>query len=164
MLLFNIKTQCNMQRIIHKAIFGFILTILSAKILSAQTPVIYLYDDAGNRIFRTIELKSANADSSNKGNAVSAILKPEVFQDKLGDKKILIYPNPTRGQLKIDIEGYQEEVYSGLYLYTVSGGLLFSKSPANSSMEVDLSDFPVGTYILKIVLGNYKSDWKILKE
>lgn len=153
-----------MKTLIRKTIFGFILIVLYTNCLTAQTPVYYSYDLAGNRFFRTILLKSDKADSSNIGNAISANAKPEVFQDNLGDKKILIYPNPTRGQLKIDIEGYLEETNSGLYLYTISGGLLLSKSPVNSSMEVDLSGFPVGTYILKIVLGNNRSDWKILKE
>lgn len=153
-----------MQAIIRQTIIGFSLMILYSNSISAQTPVYYFYDGAGNRFFRTIELKSAKVDSSNLSQGISESMKPEVLQDNLGDMKILIYPNPTRGQLKIDIEGYQEETNTGLYLYNISGGLLFSKCPANNSMVVDLSDYPVGTYILKIVLGDKKSEWKILKE
>ncbi len=101
--------------------------------------------------------KSAKIDSvANK--------QKEVFQDNLGDKKILIYPNPTQGQLKVDIEGYQEEPNSGLYLYNLSGNLITSKSPANSSTVLDLSPYPVGSYILKIIIGDKKTEWKIIKE
>ena len=154
-----------MQTIIRQFIIGLILTTLQLGNLSAQTPVYYGYDSNGNRKVRSItlsETKSAKADTSNNKQANS--LKPETFSDNLGDIKIVIYPNPTQGQLKIDLEGYEENGNSGLYLYNLSGSLVTSKSPVKSSNELNLSGYPIGTYILKIVVGDKKIEWRIIKE
>jgi len=154
-----------MQTLVKQTIIGFILTILYVCNASTQTPVYYGYDGNGNRKVRSIvlsETKSAKADTSTNKQANRQ--KPETFSDNLGDIKIVIYPNPTQGQLKIDLEGYQENVSSGLYLYSLSGSLVTSKSPVKSSNELILSGYPIGTYILKIVIGDKKSEWKIIKE
>lgn len=157
-----------MQTIIRLTIIGFISTIVYAGNVFGQTTVYYKYDGSGSRYLRTItltsSLKSVKVDTSIVSKAVNDDTKKDVFKDKLDDKKILIYPNPTQGQLKIDIEGYQEEKNSGMYLYNLSGGLLINKSPANSSQVFDLSNYAAGAYILKIVIGEKVSEWKIMKE
>ena len=117
----------------------------------------YYYDDAGNRIQRNIvTLQSAKPDSSDQNK--------KVFEDDLGNKKVLIYPNPTRGQLQIELIGYDKETKTNLFLYNLSGALLMSKSITNSSEIIDLSIYTVGMYILKIVWGDKTSEWKIIKE
>lgn len=65
---------------------------------SAQS-VKYSYDNAGNRIKREIVMK---AKSSYKETS-----RTECFSEMLSDKDIRIYPNPTKGRLKIEIAGYE---------------------------------------------------------
>jgi hypothetical protein len=133
-----------------------IIVLISSAWCSAQTTVYYQYDDAGNRIHRgIIPLQSARPDSSNQ---------KKVFEDDLGNKKVLIYPNPTHGQLQIELQGFDKEIKTNLFLYNLSGTLLTSKSITNSSEIIDLSTNPVGMYILKIVWGDKTSEWKIIKE
>ena len=60
--------------------------------------------------------------------------------------------------------GYEKEINTALYLFDLSGKLLISKKPANSSIPLDLTSYPLGTYILKIMLGDKTSEWKIIKE
>jgi len=154
-----------MQTIIRQTINGVILTILFVYNTYAQTPVYYGHDAAGNRKVRSItlsETKSAKADTSSSRKVNGS--KTEIFSDNLGDIKIVIYPNPTQGQLKLVLEGYQENANSGLYLYNLSGSLVKSKSPVKSSNELSLSGYPIGTYILKIVVGDKKIEWRIIKE
>ena len=87
----------------------------------------------------------------------------ERFEDNVGDQKVIIYPNPTKGQLKIDLQG-GNEIISTLDVFNLAGSLLLHKTPASGSMMLDLSNYPSGTYILKIVVGNKASEWKIIKE
>jgi Secretion system C-terminal sorting domain len=137
---------------------SIIILFVSSAWCSAQTTVYYKYDDAGNRIERNIvPLQSARPDSSDQN-------EKKVFEDDLGNKKVLIYPNPTRGQLQIELIGYDKETKTNLFLYNLSGALLMSKSITNSSEIIDLSTYPVGMYILKIVWGDKTSEWKIIKE
>ena len=167
-----------MQTIIRQTIIGIVLTIIYFGSAPAQTPIYYKYDAAGNRYLRTITLSQAKSAKAEPDSTIqSGLVKNEVadnkqpdsktkvaFRDNLGGKKILIYPNPTQGQLKVDIEGYQEEANSGLYLYNLTGRLIISRTPVNSSTVLDLSVCPIGTYILKIVIGDKSTEWKIIKE
>lgn len=122
----------------------------------------------GNRTrHNVVTLKSAsfiNTTDSTGFNYFDPNLPSDKFEDGLGNKKITIYPNPTKGQLLVEIQGYEEETSSSLYLYNLSGRLLHTVSPANANVPLDLSQYPAGVYILKIKLGDEVSDWKIIKE
>ncbi|MDP4272681.1 MAG: T9SS type A sorting domain-containing protein [Bacteroidota bacterium] len=122
----------------------------------------YMYDNAGNRVLRTITLpkkKSALVAKTDTSNT-----KKQMFEEKLGQQKILIYPNPTKGNLTVEIQGYDKEKNSALYLFNISGKILISQKTVNSNMSLDLSNYQAGDYILKIILGNKISTWKIIKE
>jgi hypothetical protein len=126
-----------------------------------QNTISYHYDAAGNRVERTIVLHASSTKSTQADTTSQT--KEDVLEEKMGEQKVLIYPNPTKGQLLVEISGYDQEAASGLYLYNLSGTLLQSKSPVTGSDLLDLSAFPMGTYVLKIVLGNKKSEWKVVK-
>jgi len=127
----------------------------------------YSYNTSGERISRTIQkvlLKSANnyiRDSALFNQTIND--QNESYEDNVDGKKVIIYPNPTQGQLKIEIQGY-EQTSAIVYLYDLSGKLLINKKQFDSSIPLDLSSFTNGTYILKIVMGDKTSEWKILKE
>jgi hypothetical protein len=119
----------------------------------------YGYDAAGNRILRVIKfpaLKSAPADDFGQDN-------PK-FEEKLGNQQILIYPNPTSGNVTIEIKGGEADVKTSVNLFDLYGKLLVSKTTMDTSIPVDLTGYPSGAYILKISVGDKVSDWKILKE
>jgi hypothetical protein len=128
----------------------------------------YTYDETGNctkrnvLILNTPNLKSARLDSAELAGAV--IPGNDIYEDHLGNHKILIFPNPTRGQIQIEIQDYVEEPGISLYLYSISGKLLINKTLVNSSLSLDLSTYSSGTYILKMILGDKTSEWKIIKE
>ncbi len=123
------------------------------------------YDDAGNRTSRKIirisnsNLRSAVAIQEENEETVE---EPQIFTDHLSQSTILIYPNPTKGLLKIEINGGINPV--DLQLYDMSGRLLQQESNVASSVTLDLSRLPAGTYILRLVSGNQKNEWKIIKE
>jgi YD repeat-containing protein len=136
-------------------LISFTLTALS------QTTVSYIYDAAGRRIERVILLKSAKPDLADTTNSQK---KKEVFEESVGNQKVLIYPNPTHGELKVEIQGFKQDTKTTVYLYSLIGKLLQIQNPTTSTFSLDLSNNAVGTYILKIVLGDKVSEWKIIKE
>jgi hypothetical protein len=150
-------TQTDVQAIYNRG-------LATSEIPEICAPIKYTYDLSGNRTDRNIvTLKSVPANLRDSVERQSSLPK-EQFEDNLGDQKILIYPNPTQGQLLIEIQGYKQETASALYLYDLTGKLLIARKPVNSNMPLDLSHYAVGTYILKIVLGDKTSEWKIVKE
>jgi len=126
----------------------------------------YTYDAIGRRTSRNvIVLKSASYISTKDSVGLEQAFVPgETYEENLGNQKVIIYPNPTQGQLLVEIQGYEKETNTALYLFDLSGKLLISRKPANSTMPLDLSGYSVGTYVLKIVLGDKTSEWKIMKE
>lgn len=92
--------------------------------------------------------------SSNTGNKVAWLenkidetLSIDLFTTSEND--ILIYPNPTNGILKIN----SKEGIKSISFYNIQGKLIF-KEKTNS---IDLSKFPKGLYLAKIITKNNKS-------
>jgi hypothetical protein len=143
-----------------------VFTLINMHSLLAQVPVYYSYDQAGNRTYRgLIKLASFKSTAALDSNNIQKNRDDQqIFQDKLGDKVITIYPNPTQGELQIEMSGYEDVTVSGLYLYTLSGTLLKKLNQITNSLILDLSNYPPGTYLLNIILDDKKFEWTIIKE
>jgi hypothetical protein len=121
--------------------------------LNAQTIISYSYDTAGNRTHRLI----VKSFSTSKANVDTTKNEKK--------KKIRIYPNPTNGQLFVEIVGCENETKMGLSIYNLKGTvLLYNKILVNGNNPLDISGYSNGTYILKVTIGDKESNWKILKD
>jgi hypothetical protein len=140
-------------------IVAFIIQIGIGYDCQAQQTYYYGYDSTGNRTSRSITL--ANTLKS----ATTGIDKEEMkIEEKIDNLEITIYPNPTNSQITIDIQGLDEEQPSIISLYDFSGRLLKNIKDIQESNIVELSELPNATYILKIIIGDKKSEWKIIKQ
>ena len=125
----------------------------------AQTTFSFGYDASGNRLTRTITLKSAliTKDSVELKKA----LIPQ--DDLIGQHKIRIYPNPTKGLLGVEVQNIGENT-ANLQIYSLGGSLLQQVRLVSEYADIDLSRHPAGIYLLKIIVGNKNAVWKIIKE
>jgi hypothetical protein len=126
----------------------------------------FTYDASGNLEQRTIVLTTRTKSAKTSSGKYPAISFPRKnYTDNIGETSINIYPNPTRGELNVDIAGYDLAQKTGIYLFNLSGKIIKQLSPINSSNNmVNLSDSPNGTYILRIVIGDKTNEWKVVKE
>lgn len=156
------KPSLNLK-MLQKVFYLLLLWIsLSQSLFAQSSDISFGYDEMGNRVRRNVvTLKSAHVDKNSDTITDSKVNR---FEEDLGNKKIIVHPNPTKGQLLVEIQGYEKETESSLYLYNLSGKLLKTVSPANANVPLDMSQFPAGIYILKIKLGEEVSEWKIIKE
>ena len=135
-----------------------LFSILFYNILIAQTNVCYTYDKAGNRTTRTIRLKSEEASS----DSVSIAKIP--ITENLGEMVITLYPNPTKGQLMVQITHMPDNTMGEITLYDLSGRLVTVQNTVNENTMLDLSVQPLGIYVLRIRVGGKVSEWKVIKE
>lgn len=149
---------------IYTIFVTFSFFVLPHILTQAQT-ISYEYDASGNRIACFIVPLSGPRNLADNATMDQDNRQPEEekFIDEEGTRKIQVYPNPTKGKLYIELTGYDLSQPSGYDIMDVNGKLLLTRKPLSEAFEIDLSGEPDGVYILKIVIGDKASLWKILK-
>ena len=127
--------------------------------MSGDTTFVFTYDASGNRTERLIDLsKSARITASS-----SRANEEKLFEAELANLAIRIYPNPTKGVLKVEIPGIGD-TKPRLVVYNLQGKQLVHKTVSKQISTINLSGHPAGMYIMKIVNGQESLDWKIIKD
>ena len=88
----------------------------------------------------------------------------DFFSDRLSDKTIRIYPNPTSGVMKIEIKGFDSSDTGTLNLFNLAGQQILTANVTSAVTQLDFTDRQNGTYILQLWLNGENSTWKIIKE
>ena len=154
-----------------KTINLLILIFFTGITLNAQT-VSFGYDDAGNRVSRTIiPLEQQPTTEQDTTEVSDADLAEELSEtekkfgfESLGEGQIKVFPNPTKGELKIRLENISNIEGTVIYLYNTSGRMLESKKLNNSYSAFDMSPYSPGIYILRITKNNESKEYKIVKK
>lgn len=139
----------------------FILSFLLVCSPGQAQSIQFEYDEAGNCIekYKTVVLPSRTA-KSNKDN--DSIEKPEI--GKISEREVVIYPNPTKGILKIEIKGVAPDTPIQYLLMDVNGKMLARKGSGDMSFEFDMTSLSTGIYFLQVIIDEKWEKWKIIKE
>lgn len=91
---------------------------------------------------------AANANGEVRGQVIrgSECMQTVLGVDELIENKISIYPNPTNGQLNIELDNFQGE--TTLRLTDLFGKEIRKINMTNSSTTVDMSELTSGVYLL----------------
>jgi hypothetical protein len=122
----------------------------------------YSYDLTGNRTGRHIILQ-ASMKTSMVGEEEN---EPEVVEDILNGHQVLIYPNPTKGLLKVEFKDLPDTSVITVSLFHINGEMILRKKADSPIVELDLSMQPNGMYILTLtdLENNNTTTWKIIKQ
>ncbi|MDL2215219.1 leucine-rich repeat domain-containing protein [Dysgonomonas sp. OttesenSCG-928-M03] len=115
----------------------------------------FVYDDSGNRVERKVIVLDTRA--------AQTITEPKVLTEKIANHSVKIYPNPTQGQINIDIDN-ADSISADVSIFTLNGKLITKDKVQTSGGHLDLSNNPAGIYILKINIDGEVSSWKIIKK
>lgn len=80
-----------------------------------------------------------------------------------GKVKINIYPNPVKEILKIDITNMPFNPKSRMVLFDMGGTKLAEKLDFENHIELDISQYKDGMYIIIIQIDNNVSNFKVIK-
>jgi hypothetical protein len=86
------------------------------------------------------------------------------YTDKLNESDVVIYPNPTKGALAVEIRNKNSEISHQLTVYNLKGSVIFQKHHIGDYTPIDLSSQPKGIYLLRVFSQNSFITWKIIKE
>jgi len=123
-------------------------TLTTSVELSAGTQTIRLYANSGGWNINWFEIYNSSLKSA-KVSELGAV----------ADNNINIYPNPFKNIFNID---NAEE--ATIEIYNKRGILVSSNSILTNSYSIDMSDFPIGLYIVKITNHNVVTYKKIIKQ
>lgn len=75
-----------------------------------------------------------------------------------------VYPNPTTGDLYINLH-IQQDIKATLALYSTTGQLLQQKSNlTTTNFMLDMQDYPVGMYYVRLQIGDKITTQKVVKQ
>jgi len=77
------------------------------------------------------------------------------------DNNLSLYPNPTNGKIRINLEGISQN--AEIYINNSIGKNLIHKKPNSSIIDIDLSNFDSGLYIIKIKTSSEIITRKVIK-
>ena len=130
---------------------GFINNVFS------QQTYYFKYDVNGNRITRSINYNSTLKSTANK------VMQQEKIEEVIDELKVTVYPNPTQGEITVELEGFEEQ-QSSITLYDFQGKLLRIKENLSEINDIDISEFPNAIYLLRISVGNKITEYKVVKQ
>jgi hypothetical protein len=144
-------------------LIAFICTSLPS--MKAQTTTtkdvfVFTYDEHGNRIKREVKTITITKPQQVKKNMQDM----EPTEDQMGERTIKIFPNPTHGDLNIDVTNLNPKEELRMELYNINGTQLYNARVQEGSNPLDMNTYPSTVYILRLVSGSEKMEYKIIKE
>ncbi len=137
-----------------------LLTFTSLIKVNAQTSFHYHYDTNGNRTGRHLNgQKSAYVNFPAQENDIKPLEKLSEFESS-----IKIYPNPTRGIIKISIENFKDPIKGELSIYNLNGTTLKQFRLNGPLTEIDVNDLPDGIFVIRLLMNGNSLDYKIIKQ
>ena len=82
----------------------------------------------------------------------------------LADSEILpitVFPYPTASSVKIDL---RQNIASDINVYNANGQLLSQQNTNQQLVDLDLSQFPAGLYLVQVVNGRQNTMLKVVKK
>lgn len=134
-----------------------LLLLLSLGLNSQSPNVSFIYDDDGNMKLRKVIIIAPS-------NVLKKQNEEDTVEDIFGEKKIVIFPNPTDGVFQLSTSGLNAKENNYYCIYSLSGALLLKRNIVVEMTEVDISEFLVGVFLMDIYLGDKVSRWKVIKK
>ncbi|MFH0893950.1 MAG: T9SS type A sorting domain-containing protein [Bacteroidota bacterium] len=141
--------------------------------LNQQKYVEYTYNAAGNRETRQIiylalktidTTQTSGSAAAEEGTTATNPEQTTPYTETLGATTISVFPNPTQGQLNIQVSNLPEGSSGSLLLVDQTGRTILTQNQIKPSQKMDLSGLGKGIYFLQVVMGNEKKEWKIVRE
>jgi hypothetical protein len=135
----------------------FMIALMAMQLLAIRAtaqPVpsyVFTYDGSGNRLTRTYQEIILKAGDTT------------LIESSVGVHDILIYPNPTKGLITLNIANLGKDDDVKMTLHNITGDLIFSPVLNNQESTIDMSKHPNGTYFLRVIIGARSETFKIVK-
>lgn len=92
------------------------------------------------------------------------IINPTSVEDYNPFLTVNIFPNPTSNIINIQLETNLNQKSHEIKIMTLTGKTIHSRNTSETSISINLSDFPDGIYIIEVIFeNNFRKSMKIIK-
>jgi len=156
----TMKRLLQILLMISPALWGMEGAMAQGEPEPAPPAVMYTYDPAGNRVQRSVLIVGFG-----KREDTTATEEAPPLPDELSDgHSIKAYPNPTNGLLHVAVSaGLLEEGPGRYWFYDLSGRTLREGSITESMVTLNLSSEAQGVYVLRVMAGGRKEEWRVVR-
>lgn len=120
--------------------------------------VTYAYDNSGNRTSRTITSSKGMQSQSD-----SSKINTEKITEQVGEQSIVVYPNPVREEVNVELTGYDENLDGSITIIDQSGRLIIQQPHLSSVNTFNLSRYSKGIYFMIIKIGANQTKYTIIR-
>lgn len=124
-----------------------LLCLVSSNEVFSQHCFKISYDKNGNRV----SFIAKECDEYERGSAdVEETL--DVLEENPDDETddLFVYPNPSNGRFQIELKGAECDDLVEVYVYN-NKGILITSQKFVETVDVDISNYPAGVYLLRII-------------
>lgn len=156
----------SMRKFIISLGVGAILCLTST---FAQT-IRFEYDASGNRTSRRVQASSSDSPDGRPKYSINSVdtipdqKHPESKTDSLATQKIMVYPNPTDGEVYVSLPNTVDYSTAKYNVFDLNGKMLLSGDLQNETMGIDLARYASGLYFLELVWEGKRNVVKIIKQ
>jgi hypothetical protein len=126
---------------------------------SKDFEVNHAYENAGYLLIANNEPKQPLAQATDEA-------KDDTTQNNTVNykKDIRLYPNPTSGQLTVELSGFKKTDKITIQVFTVAGKQLLHIKETKNKNEINIYDYPAGTYFVRVITGKETKEYKVIKK
>ena len=153
------------MKTLYKLTLLAVLLIGGATVNAQTFRANYDYDENGNR--RSTTLVDMSQPNPNTAPTIHPKIDEEIKVDPNTKLTISIFPNPTQGELRVELAGATDEQLTNpdnlIRIWDIQGKLLYTTGGLGTSNTIDFSHYSKGTYIMQLFFGGKVKDFKIIK-
>ena len=125
-----------------------------------QYPTDVIYNNTGIYDVTLIVSNPSGSDTLVKTNYITVSNTIGLQENK--DQQIKLYPNPTNSTLTVELK--QIELPCAITLKDIRGRVVFSTTANSKKLELDLSKYEKGIYLIGISSENFVKELKVIKK
>ncbi len=133
------------------------LILLGSSMAVQSQTVIYTYDNAGNRISRTLQAAKSRSSFMNDSLGVENQIESGLFN-------VSVHPTLTDGLVNVDIPAYGKNDEAEIRVYSLSGYEVMSIRVTEPYSTIDMAYLPAGVYVLNVMVNGDITSIKIIKQ
>ena len=120
--------------------------------------IVFTYDHSGNRITRQLVVNPCGGGGNGNSQRTTDTTKKDT-----PSLSIKVYPNPTNDKVNISLSQDSLQTVSDIALYDISGRTVYSTKTSSLQVQIDVSTFNAGVYLLKIARGKKYATFNVMK-